>query len=175
MHDGPSAGVGEGGHTAMTPRSRANGLVVRHLPDEVVVYDTDSHQAHCLNRTAAAVFLHADGRRTLSEIAALVGPGTGRDTVRDALDQLAAAGLLESAPAEPASSRREVLQRVGLGAAVLAPVVASLLVPTPAEAAATCIPVASCTDQNVGQPCYISNPGTECSLRTCQGTGSCTP
>ena len=58
---------------------------------------------------------------------------------------------------------------------VLAPIVASLLVPTPAEAAATCIPVASCTDQNIGQPCYISNPATECSLRTCQGAGSCTP
>lgn len=159
----------------MRPLARSSGLVIRHLPDEVVVYDTDNHQAHCLNRTAAAVFLHADGRRTLSEIAGLVGPGAGRDTVRAALDQLAAAGLLASAPTEPPASRREVLRRVGVGAVVLAPIVASLLVPTPAEAAATCIPVASCTNQNIGQPCYISNPATECSLRTCQGAGSCTP
>jgi hypothetical protein len=155
--------------------ARSSGLVVRQLPDEVVVYDKNSHQAHCLNRTAAAVFLHADGRRTLSEIAVLVGPGASRDTVQDGVDQLAAAGLLEGAPAEPAPSRREVLRQVGLGAAVLAPVVASLLVPTPAEAAATCIPVASCTDSNIGQPCYISNPATECSLRACQGVGTCTP
>lgn len=175
MREGPPVGRGEGGRTTMRPLARASGLVVRQLPDEVVVYDKDSHQAHCLNRTAAAVFLHADGQRSLSEIAALVGPGAGCDTVRDALDQLAAAGLLESAPVDPGPSRREVLRRVGVGAVVLAPIVASLLVPTPAEAAATCIPVASCTDNNIGQPCYISNSTTECSLRTCQGAGSCTP
>jgi hypothetical protein len=159
----------------MRPLARTTGLVVRQLPDEVVIYDKERHQAHCLNRTAAIVFRHADGRRTLSEIAALVGPGASRDTVQAALDRLAAAGLLESAPAEPASSRREVLRQVGVGAAVLAPIVASLLVPTPAEAAATCIPVSSCTNGNIGQPCYISNPSTECSLRTCQGAGTCTP
>jgi hypothetical protein len=159
----------------MRPLARTTGLVVRQLPDELVVYDKESHQAHCLNRTAAVVFLHADGRRTLKEIAALVGPGAGRETVQAALDQLAAAGLLEGAPAEPAPTRREVRRRGGVGAAVLAPIVASLLVPTPAEAAATCIPVSSCTDSNIGQPCYISNPATECSLRTCQGAGSCTP
>ena len=145
--------------------------MVRQLPDEVVVYDKDSHQAHCLNRTAAAVFLHADGQRTLSEIAALVGPGASRDTVRTALDQLAEAGLLESAPAEPAASRREVLRQVGLGAAVLAPIVASLLVPTPAEAAATCIPSSELHDQNVGQPCYISNPATRVLAADLPGRG----
>ena len=175
MREGPPVGRGEGVRTAMRPLARSTGLVVRQLPDEVVVYDKDSHQAHCLNRTAAAVFLHADGQRTLSEIAAHIGPGAGHDTVRAALDQLAAAGLLESAPAEPVGSRREVLRQVGLGAAVLAPIVASLLVPTPAEAAATCIPSSSCTDQNIGQPCYLSNPATECSLRSCQGAGVCTP
>ena len=34
---------------------------------------------------------------------------------------------------------------MGLGAALLAPVVTSLLVPTPAEAADTCIPATACT------------------------------
>jgi Coenzyme PQQ synthesis protein D (PqqD) len=161
----------------MRPRARSAGLVIRDLPDEVVVYDTRSHRAHCLNPTAALVFRRADGRRTVTEIAAFLGPGADHAVVHAALDQLAAAGLLETCPAPraPASSRRHVLRQVGLGAALLAPVVTSLLVPTPAQAAATCIPVASCTAGNVGQPCYNSNPATECSLNVCQGPGSCTP
>ena len=163
-------------------KARAIGLVVRDLTDEVVVYDKERHQAHCLNRTSAFVFRHADGRRTAADIAALLGPGAYEDLVHAALDQLAAAGLLETdaeatacVPAAPAPSRRDVLRQVGLGAAVLAPAIASLLVPTPAEAAATCIPAASCTNGNVGQACYNSNPATECSLYSCQGPGSCTP
>jgi hypothetical protein len=150
--------------------------VVREVADETIVYDKDGHRAHCLNRTAAFVFRHADGRRTAADIAALLGPGADEELVRRALDQLAAAGLLEALPAREASTplRREVLRQVGLGAAVLAPAVASLLVPTPAEAAATCIPAASCNSSNNGQACYNSNPATECSVYTCQ-SGSCLP
>jgi hypothetical protein len=172
----PTSSPGESGH-GMRPLARSAGLVVRELAGEIVVYDTRRHQAHCLNRTAAFVFRHADGRQTTPEIAVLLGPGAEENLVRTALDQLAAAGLLEPslAPAPPASSRREVLRQVGFGAALLAPVVTSLLVPTPAEAAATCIPAGSCTGSNIGQPCYNSDPATECSLYTCQGTGSCTP
>ena len=162
-------------------RARSAGLVVRELAAETIVYDKDHHRAHCLNSTAGFVFRHADGRRTAADIAALLGPGANEDLVRAALDQLDAAGLLEAdrgtaapVPVSSARSRREVMRQVGLGAAVLAPAVASLLVPTPAEAAATCIPAASCNGSNNGQACYISNPATECSLYTCQG-GSCLP
>jgi hypothetical protein len=159
----------------MKPLARSTGLVIRDLPDEVVVYDRECHQAHCLNRTAAFVFRQAGGRRTAAEIAALVRPDAGVGWVHAALDQLAAAGLLDtgseaaaSAPAAPAPSRREMLRHFGLGAAVLAPAVASLLVPTPAEAAATCIQASGCNDFNVGQPCYNSNPAAECLSFTCQ-------
>jgi hypothetical protein len=158
-------------------RARQAGLVVRDLADEVVVYDKECHQAHCLNRTAAFVFRHADGRRTAADIAALLGPGADEELVCVALDQLAAAGLLETDPAPAASvpSRRKVMRHVGLGAALLAPAIASLLVPTPAEAAATCIPASSCSSSNIGQACYNSNPATECSLYTCQGPATCSP
>jgi hypothetical protein len=158
----------------MRPRARSAGLVIRDLPDEVVVYDTARHQAHCLNRTAGFVFRRADGRRTVAEIAALLGPGADDGLVHAALDQLAAAGLVETCPA-PAPSRRELLRQVGLGAVLLAPIVTSLLVPTPAQAAATCIPASSCTAGNVGQPCWNSNPATECSINSCQGAGICGP
>jgi hypothetical protein len=161
----------------MKPLGRSTGLVIRELAEETVVYDKERHRAHCLNRTAAFVFRHADGRRTAAQIAALLGPGADEDLVHHALDQLVAAALVEStpAPSASASSRRAALRRVGLGAALLAPAVVSLLVPTPAQAAATCIPAASCTALNVGQPCHNGNPATECSLYVCQGPNSCTP
>jgi hypothetical protein len=174
---GPAPVVGATPRVRTRARARSAGLVVRNLRDEVVVYDTLTHQAHCLNLTAAFVFRQADGRRTAAEIATLLGPGADEELVFGALEQLAAARLLEpdSARAEPPPPRREVLKQVGLGAVALAPVVVSLLVPTPAEAAATCIPVASCTTANIGQSCYNSNPAVECANYTCQGAGVCSP
>jgi hypothetical protein len=152
-------------------------LIVRDLGGEVVVYDTRTHRAHCLNATAALVFRKADGRRTAADIATLIGPGADEGLVLGALEQLAAAELLEpdAARGEPVPPRREVLKQVGLGAVLLAPAVASLLVPTPAEAAATCIPASSCTVAKTGQPCYTSNPAVECATFTCQGAGVCSP
>jgi hypothetical protein len=158
----------------MKPLARTEGLVVRELSSELVVYDTTTHRAHCLNATAAFVFRHADGRRSVQDFAVLMGSRDDEGLVQAAVEQLAKAGLLEpEAPARPARSRREVLRQVGLGAAVLAPVVTSLLVPTPAEAAATCIPVDACDGTNNGTACYNSNPLLECSSKTCQGFHIC--
>ncbi len=155
-------------------RARSAGLLVRDLRGEVVVYDTLTHQAHCLNAAAASVFRHADGRRTPAEIATLLGPGADEELVAKALGQLAGAGLLEPSPEglERAPSRREALKQVGLGAVLLAPLVTSLLVPTPAEASLSCIPAAACNGSNNDQPC--TNGGqAECATHTCQGPGLC--
>ena len=62
----PRRGGSEG--DAMKPAARRTGLVVRDLPDELLVYDLDRHQAHCLNRTAASVFRDADGTRSLDDL-----------------------------------------------------------------------------------------------------------
>jgi hypothetical protein len=152
----------------MRPRVRRDALVVRELPSETVVYDRDSHGAHCLDRTAAAVFRAADGTRTVEEIAAALGTDAPPDervsAARAALDALADAGLLEGPPGA-GPSRREVLRRVGIGAAFLAPAVLSVLAPTPAEALATC--VTDCAG-NQGKPCTSFGPGT------CNGTTTCT-
>jgi Coenzyme PQQ synthesis protein D (PqqD) len=162
----------------MKPQARIAGLVIREFPDELVVYDTATHRAHCLNATAALVFLHSDGRRSVRDLAVLVA-GTSADAdeapVHAALERLAEAGLLERQPGphRPELRRREVLRQVGLGAVVLAPVVTSLLVPSPAEAAATCIPQTACQPGiNDGQACYNSMP-LECANKTCQPSGLC--
>ena len=76
----------------MKPVARRTGLVVRDLPGEIVVYDLDRHQAHCLNRTAASVFRGADGTRSLDDLGVLLGDAFDRAEreadVRMALDQL---------------------------------------------------------------------------------------
>lgn len=153
----------------MRPSVRRDGVVVRDLSDETIVYDRRSHEAHCLNRTAAAVFRAADGTRTVEEIAAgLDARGASAvergAAVRLALDELEGAGLLEFPP-QGGPSRREMLRRVGAGAAFLLPAVVSVLAPTPAEALATC--VTDCAG-NVGRPCY--NPATGL---PCDGIATC--
>jgi hypothetical protein len=159
----------------MPPAARSSGLLIREVGEETLVYDLERHEAHCLNRTAALVFGHADGRRSVAEIsvavAAVSRSPVGEDTVRRAIEKLSEARLLEggAAPARewlPSPGRREALRRVGLGAALLAPVVTSVLVPTPAEAAATCIRWTACTRAKYGQPCYTVSQA-ECANKVC--------
>ncbi len=143
----------------MKPQSRRSGLLIRELPGELLVYDREQHRAHCLNRTAALVFRHADGTRTVADLAHVLGPRAAgpaaEEVVKLALAQLADGGLLEGEPllVEPAAglTRRDVARRVGLAAAILLPAVATIMAPTPAEAAATC--VTDCGGQLPGTPC----------------------
>jgi hypothetical protein len=171
----------------MKPAARRTRLVLRDLPGELIVYDLDRHQAHCLNRTAACVFRGADGTRSLDDLGALLGDGFDRAereaAVRMALDQLASAHLLDPGrlPLEPAGglSRRSALRRAGLGAALLLPAVASVAVPTPAEAAITC--TTNCTGEgrtglSCNCPSSITAPPCDNVCfpdGTCGGSGFC--
>ncbi len=161
----------------MRPLARRADVLVRELSDELVVYDLGRHEAHCLNRTAAVVFRLADGTRTTGEIAAALGeegdPAEREAVVRLALDQLAGLGLVDpgAGTVEEASAvhaRREVLRRLGAGAALLLPAVVSTLAPTPA-AAASC--TSNCVGQPDGTPCNCAS-GPPC-IGTCVG-GTCT-
>jgi hypothetical protein len=164
--------------SATNPRARREGLLVRSLPGELLVYDLERHQAHCLNRTAALVFTRADGQATVDDIARALKdeldiPGGDR-LAWVALDRLDQAHLLDEAPKPPRGlagpSRRDLLRRVGLAAALL-PVVSSILAPTAAEAANTC--VTDCAGQGFGVPCYNSNSSDCGILCACDGAGNC--
>jgi hypothetical protein len=162
----------------MKPTGRRDGLLIRELPEEVLVYDRENHRAHCLNRTAASVFLRADGTRTVTDLALALAPQAeprARESlVTLALGQLADAGLLADAPVAPGRSRREAVRRIGGGAALLLPAVASIVVPTPAEAAATC--VSSCVGQPDGTPCTCSGAPVctaTCVSDSCSDGGGC--
>ena len=159
----------------MKPQKRTDGLVVTELMDEVLVYDLERHRAHCLNRAAAIVFTNCDGTRTIGELAALLeremGAPVDSDFVWLALDRLGRAQLLRQRMKRPKEtgglSRRELVRRVGIAA--LLPVVASIVAPTPAQAAATC--VSDCTGHPFGTPCSSTAPNN--CLCTCNGAGTC--
>ena len=162
----------------MKPRARTQGLVVTELPDELLVYDLECHKAHCLNPTAALVFKHCDGRRSVAQIARILRreldvPADER-LVWLSLVRLERARLLEEREAAPAaaprSSRRELLRRVGLVAATL-PVVATILAPTPAEAAVSgCVLGPACAGAD-GTPCDCID-ASFCN-GSCIGVGLC--
>jgi len=133
------------------PEAWSEELVVQELAEEVLVYDQDRHKAHCLNHTAALVWKQCDGRRTVSDIAGRLGREmegeVGQEGVLLALEQLSRTHLMkEGLRSEKAVvSRREVMKRIGIGAAVALPIVTSIVAPK-ASQAANCRPAnAACT------------------------------
>lgn len=160
----------------MNPARRTEGLVVTELMGEALVYDLEAHRAHCLNPPAAVVFKHCDGSRSVEELARLLkrelGAPADADCVWLALERLGSAGLLQQRVRRPPEagrlSRRELVRRVGL--AVLLPAVTSVLAPTPAQAAATC--VSDCTGQPNGTTCSSTAPSNcfcTCDTGVCVG------
>jgi hypothetical protein len=126
------------------PHARKTGLIWRSLGDELIVYDLDRHQAHCLNVTAAAIWRRCDGKTAAADIASSLegelGGTVDEALVSAAIDSLESKHLLERPAAgrgeRAGLSRRDLVRRAGLTAAVIAPpLVMTLLVPTSARAA----------------------------------------
>ena len=128
----------------MTPRARQNGLTSEKMDDDLVVYDMEKACAHRLNRTAALVWLNANGERTVDELVLLMQeelePAADENLVMYALDRLAAANLLEEPKPRSAdamrTSRRQFVRKVGLVGtlSLLLPGVMTIVAPTPAQA-----------------------------------------
>ena len=142
-----------GGYDQLRPCVRADGLVVQALPDEVLVYDLERHKAHCLNHTAALVWKHCDGRTSVTGMVRMLEremkTPVPEDVVWLALQQLGKARLLAGESHAPETgkrmSRREVIRRLGWGAAVALPLVTSIVAPTAVEAASCLSTGAACT------------------------------
>jgi len=137
------------------PQTRQEGLIVRELDGEILIYDSRNNKAHCLNETAARVWKQCDGRKTVPEISRSVSRELKSEIderiVWFALKQFGRDHLLEEKlivpPALMASglNRREMVRALGLAAVVAVPLVTSIVAPTPVQAA-TCLPAGSgCT------------------------------
>ena len=130
----------------LSPEARKEGLVIHKLGEEVLVYDIDRHRAHCLNKTAALVWERCDGKTSVAQLAQQLEnklkTRVDKEVVWLAVDQLDKSRLLESRIAPDTNrislSRRELIKRAGLGAAIALPLVSSIIAPTAAQAATVC-------------------------------------
>lgn len=156
------------------PRARRSELVTRVVAGELLIYDRNSNEAHCLNSTAALVWANCDGQTTIAEIARLLEAEmktpVPHEIVWFALTQLEKSSLLQEPWARPLTtnqkSRRALMKRLGVAAAVSLPLVSSIIAPT-AAAAASCLPVSA--------PCTANS---QCCSNNCadngRGTFNCT-
>jgi hypothetical protein len=165
------------------PRACQDGLLEEAVGDELLLYDRNSHTAHCLSPIAACVWRHCDGERDVIELAELSGASENR--VADALRELREKDLLDAEPqlmqnAVPGESRREAIGRVARygAAAATVPLIVSATAATPAMASsgggsAICIPGVKgancCVCQNEPNTCH--ELGSEECVTFCQEKG----
>jgi hypothetical protein len=156
------------------PVARSEGLLVELVGDETVVYDTKSKEAHCLNPLASAVYAHADGRASVDELAATASAHLGEPVdasrVFDALAQLEERDLMVAPLGRrDGLSRRDLMRRsaaVG-AAAVAAPLITTIVAPTPAAAQTPgCGEILCC-------PCRTGGGGQDCCEHPSAGACNC--
>jgi hypothetical protein len=150
------------------PRARQDGLLEETVGEELLLYDQESHTAHCLSPVAACVWRHCDGERDMTGLAELAG--VSEDLVAEALHELREKDLIDAEPVliqdrVPGESRREAIGRVArYGAAATAvPLVVSATAATPAMASSG--PIVRCKSTEATNPpktCCICN-NEECS------------
>ena len=127
----------------MTPHARSERLVVEEVGGELLVYDLERDQAHCLNAETSFVWRNADGNRSVSQLVEIAGQHFRNDideaTVLSALESLSDAHLLAHPVSRAADadrqSRRQMIKRVSLaGGIAAAAAITSIAAPTPADA-----------------------------------------
>jgi len=159
------------------PTARKDSLIVKELPDETLVYDTQRDKAHCLNSTAALVWKNCDGKRTVGQLRELMEKNAGAPVPEEmvwlALDQLKQFSLLEAAVTQPPHlsnvSRRQMM-RLAATAAIAAPMIFSIVAPNPAQAQSLLPPGACCNSPGQCQSgsCVQGGPcGTQPNTKSC--------
>jgi hypothetical protein len=121
------------------PRARHESLLEERVGEELLLYDQESHTAHCLSPIAACVWRHCDGEHDLTGLAEVAG--ASESLVAAALRELREKDLLATEPQLTEStvlgeSRREAIGRAArYGAAAAAgSMIISATAATPAMA-----------------------------------------
>lgn len=157
------------------PCARKDELIVRELPDELLVYDLQRDKAHCLNNASAFVWKHCDGKMTVAQLTRLLerefATPVDDDVVWLALSQLRRFHLLEEESRTIIGMKvtRRNLVRKYIPAALVLPMILSIPAPTSAQAVSgACTPA---TGRPNGCPCTTF---TQCATNCCTG-GICQP
>jgi hypothetical protein len=127
------------------PRKVSQELSIQHVGAETLIYDESRHLAFCLNRVSSAVWNRCDGVRSVPEIAAELSAEFGKPVSEEivllALHQLEKDQLIEPRSDTPVSpelldlaSRRQLLIKLGYGAALMVPFIAIIAAPKAAQA-----------------------------------------
>ena len=151
------------------PRARQDGLLEEVVGEELLLYDQETHTAHCLSPVAACVWRNCDGEHDLAELAVLAG--VSENLVADALHELREKDLLDAEPAlaesaVPGVSRREAIVQVARygAAAAGASMIVSATAAAPAMASSG--EAAHCRDPEFGEEalscCICNNPAMTC-------------
>ena len=161
------------------PMARRERLVVQRMDDELVVYDSLTHEAHCLAPAAVTVWELANGQRTCAEIADACG--WDLEAVHAAVHVLREKALVDAQPEKVGLSRRDAakrLARVG-GAALAAPLIYSVAIPSSA-AAASCLSQGSTVTCGSGQGrcqasagAFSTVKGTSCECYQGESNNTC--
>ena len=113
----------------------SDGLVQQEVDDELIIYNTSTHKAHNLNKTAKAVFEMCDGNHSFEEIRKKVfgkDPG-GKTQLAFTLSDLQEKDLLQTKHEK--ISRREMIKRVGMASVIAFPIISSIVAPAASNAA----------------------------------------
>jgi hypothetical protein len=158
------------------PVARSEGLLVEEVGSEVVVYDVDRHEAHCLNPLAGAVFASSDGHTSIGELAKLASERLDEpvsvEQVEHALDELERCELA-TVPRVDGLSRRSFVRKTAVAGAVAVavPMVTSIVTPAAAQTQ-SCRVGAACNDKTDCPDFMIS--GAPSNANTCKCThGTC--
>ncbi len=118
----------------MKPRARNENLLIHEVDGELVVYDRGRKEAHRLSASAALVWKHLDGTKSVSDLAELVSREfdvtEGEDIVLSAIAQFEDAHLLVT---DGEVSRRQAVRKL-VAAGAMAAMVTSIAAPTAAMA-----------------------------------------
>jgi ferric-dicitrate binding protein FerR (iron transport regulator) len=114
-------------NAAFPVRKDSSCLVQKEMAGELLLFDLNRKQAFCLNRSAALIWQHSDGKTSVDELARLLAreTETPADTrvVEFALRSLDKDGLMEQValPAEQDAGldRRRLFRKLGWAAALL--------------------------------------------------------
>ena len=162
--------------TVALPRARKDGLVIKELVNETLVYDLERDKAHCLNQTAALVWKRCDGKTTIAKMTSLLqeqlDTSVSADVVWLAVKQLRDFHLVESYGEEtvpmPLVSRRNLVLKYAPAALVL-PLIMSISAPTAAQASTN----PACATPPFPQGCACT-ADSDCQSSNCNG-GICGP
>lgn len=121
------------------PKAKTADLVVQESGKELLLYNLTANKAFCLNETSAIVYQSCDGKTTFAELKKQ--SHFSDELIFLALEELKRENLLEENYSSPLErlSRRQAVKKIGLSSLSALPVITSIVAPTAAASASTCV------------------------------------